>query len=138
MITSIITFLGSSFFSSVFQLISQWKRDKQQLELAKLSLQGSAITAQVSEMQGARATDSDSIIKRLLSIIIVFIVFVVPTLVMLFKPDMTITMAYFNFIGSDKSILEYISSNGYIIFPYQTMIAEMVLGYYFGRSLVRR
>lgn len=138
MLSSIITLLGSSFFSSVFQLITQSKENSCKVKLAEIAAGSELAAQQVAEMMNARQTDNDSWVKRILAIIVVFVVFVAPTFIGLVHPSLNVAFLYYDFSGSLSLPLKQTITHGFTIFPYQVTASEVVLGFYFGRSIVRR
>lgn len=144
MLTSIFTFLGSSFVSSMWQYLVQKQQDTHEREMALIAQRKTEVELQAKETESARKVDSDSWIKRAMAIIVVFSIVLLPKLVMILKPDLLMTFGYFDIFGgglfsSTKETIKYIViDKGFLITPFDTLYCEMVLGMYFGRSIVRR
>jgi len=137
----IITLLGSTILSGTLKLWSQSikaKQQEQQLLIARAAVQ-------ISSFKNAREYKNKGFAwtRRIIALTTVFAVVLLPKIVAIYYPEITVTVGYTEFrpkflFLAEKESLAWISLKGLVITPLDTNLVGAIVGMYFGGSLVKR
>ena len=137
----IITMLGSTLLGGFMSMWSQSlkaKQTQQKMLLARAEVQQEAI-------KSAREYDNSGFqwTRRIIALTAIFAIVVLPKVVAVFFPDISVTVGYtefrpgFMFIP-EKEVLQWKALQGLVITPLDTNLVGAIVGMYFGGSLVKR
>ena len=138
----IITMLGSTLLSGVMSL---WAESRK----AKAEEQRLLITRGEFEMKAVRAARNNKNegfqwTRRIIALTAVFSIIVLPKLVAIFAPDISVTVGYTEFrpgfllFTQDVEIFKWITFEGLVITQLDTNLVSAIIGMYFGGSLVKK
>ena len=136
-----VTMLGSTIMSGVMSMISQSlkaKQEQQKLLLARAEFQAETYRA-------AREYDNTGFqwTRRIIAILAVVSIIVLPKVIAMIYPEITVTVGYTEFrpgflFVPEKEIMEWRQMYGLVITPLDTNLVGAIVGMYFGGSLVKR
>ncbi len=138
-----ITMLGSTVLGGVMSLWSQSikaKQAEQKMLLARANVQQKGFKeAREYGNEGFQWT------RRIIALTAVFAIVLLPKLVPIFQPDMSVIVGYLEFKPAffflpEKEIMKWVtlSSNSLVITPLDTNLVAAIIGLYFGGSLVKK
>lgn len=138
----IITMLGSTVLGG---LLSVWAESRK----AKAEQQKLLITRGEFEMkavEAARNVDNKGFqwTRRIIALTSVFAIVVLPKLVAVYYPDVSVTVGYtqwnpgFLFFKEGREVFEWITFQGLVITQLDTNLVSAIIGMYFGGSLVKK
>ena len=137
----IITMLGSTILSGTLKLWSQSIKAKQQEQQLLIARAG----VQISSFKDAREYKNKGFAwtRRIIALTTVFAVVLLPKIVAIYYPEITVTVGYTEFrpkflFLAEKESLSWISLKGLVITPLDTNLVGAIVGMYFGGSLVKR
>ena len=138
----IITMLGSTLLSSLLSLWSQSRKakaDEQKLLITRGEFQLKAIeSARSVKDKGFTFT------RRVIALTSIFAIILLPKLVAVYYPDVSVTVGYTNwnpgfwFFREGREVFEWITFQGLVITQLDTNLVSAIIGMYFGGSLVKR
>ncbi len=81
--------------------------------------------------------------RRIIALTAVFAIVLLPKLIAVFYPEITVTVGYTQFkpglfFVPEKEIMKWESLQGLVITPLDTNLVGAIIGMYFGGSLVKR
>ena len=138
----IITMLGSTILGG---LLSVWAESRK----AKAEQQKLLITRGEFEMkavEAARNVDNKGFqwTRRIIALTSVFAIVVLPKLVAVYYPEVSVTVGYtqwnpgFLFFKEGRELFESITFQGLVITQLDTNLVSAIIGMYFGGSLVKK
>jgi len=138
----IITMLGSTLLSSLLSIWSQSRKAKaeeQQLLITRGEFQLQAIEA-------ARNVKDNgfTFTRRVIALTSIFAIILLPKLVAVYYPDVSVTVGYTNwmpgfwFFKEGREIFEWVTFQGLVITQLDTNLVSAIIGMYFGGSLVKK
>ena len=138
-----ITMLGSTVLGGVMSIWSQSikaKQAEQKMLLARADVQQKGFKeAREYNNEGFQWT------RRIIALTAVFAVVLLPKLMPIFQPDVSVIVGYLEFKPSfffipEKEIMKWVtlSSNSLVITPLDTNLVSAIIGLYFGGSLVKK
>jgi hypothetical protein len=138
-----ITMLGSTVLGGVMSIWSQSikaKQQEQQMLIQRANTQTEAFKqAREYENVGFQWT------RRIIALTAVFAIVLLPKLMPIFQPDVSVIVGYLEFKPGfffipEKEIMKWItlSSNSLVITPLDTNLVSAIIGLYFGGSLVKK
>tara|TARA_A100000171_G_C2118418_1_gene139256 strand:- start:379 stop:813 length:435 start_codon:yes stop_codon:yes gene_type:complete len=138
----IITMLGSTILGG---LLSVWAESRK----AKAEQQKLLITRGEFEMkavEAARNVDNKGFqwTRRIIALTSVFAIVVLPKLVSVYYPEVSVTVGYtqwnpgFLFFKEGREVFEWITFQGLVITQLDTNLVSAIIGMYFGGSLVKK
>jgi|TARA_R100001460_G_scaffold97435_1_gene140015 hypothetical protein len=138
----IITMLGSTILGG---LLSVWAESRK----AKAEQQKLLITRGEFEMkavEAARNVDNKGFqwTRRIIALTSVFAIVVLPKLVAVYYPEVSVTVGYtqwnpgFLFFKEGREVFEWITFQGLVITQLDTNLVSAIIGMYFGGSLVKK
>jgi len=138
----IITMLGSTVLGG---LLSVWAESRK----AKAEQQKLLITRGEFEMkavEAARNVDNKGFqwTRRIIALTSVFAIVVLPKLVAVYYPEVSVTVGYtqwnpgFLFFKEGREVFEWITFQGLVITQLDTNLVSAIIGMYFGGSLVKK
>jgi hypothetical protein len=138
-----ITMLGSTVLGGVMSIWSQSikaKQAEQKMLLARADVQQKGFKeAREYGNEGFQWT------RRIIALTAVFAIVLLPKLMPIFQPDVSVIVGYLEFKPSflflpEKEIMKWItlSSNSLVITPLDTNLVAAIIGLYFGGSLVKK
>jgi hypothetical protein len=138
-----ITMLGSTVLGGVMSIWSQSikaKQQEQQMLIQRANTQTEAFKqAREYENVGFQWT------RRSIALTAVFAIVLLPKLMPIFQPDVSVIVGYLEFKPGfffipEKEIMKWItlSSNSLVITPLDTNLVSAIIGLYFGGSLVKK
>ena len=138
-----ITMLGSTVLGGVMSLWSQSikaKQAEQKMLLARADVQQKGF-------KEAREYDNEGFqwTRRIIALTAVFAIVLLPKLMPIFQPDVSVIVGYLEFKPAffflpEKEIMKWVtlSSNSLVITPLDTNLVAAIIGLYFGGSLVKK
>ena len=137
----IITLLGSTVLSGVLKMCSQSLKAKQTQQKMLISRAG----VQIKSFKDAREYENTGFAwtRRIIALTAVFAIVLLPKLIAVFYPEITVTVGYTQFkpglfFVPEKEIMKWESLQGLVITPLDTNLVGAIIGMYFGGSLVKR
>jgi hypothetical protein len=137
----IITLLGSTVLSGVLKMWSQSLKAKQVQQKMLIARAG----VQIKSFKDAREYENTGFAwtRRIIALTAVFAVVLLPKLIAVFYPEITVTVGYTQFkpglfFVPEKEIMKWESLQGLVITPLDTNLVGAIIGMYFGGSLVKR
>ena len=137
----IITLLGSTVLSGVLKMWSQSLKAKQVQQKMLIARAG----VQIKSFKDAREYENTGFAwtRRIIALTAVFAVVLLPKLIAVFYPEITVTVGYTQFkpglfFVPEKEIMKWESLQGLVITPLDTNLVGAIIGTYFGGSLVKR
>ena len=138
-----ITMLGSTVLGGVMSIWSQSIKAKQAEQ--KMLLQ----RAEVQQQGFKEAREYENVgfqwTRRIIALLAVFSIVVLPKLMPLVSPDVSVIVGYLEFKPGflflpEKEIMKWVtlSSNSLVITPLDTNLVAAIIGLYFGGSLVKK
>ena len=137
----IITMLGSTLLGGLMSLWSQSikaKQAQQAMLMERAKFQQKAVKdAREYENVGFQWT------RRIIALTAIFSIVVLPKVVAIFYPDISVTVGYTEFrpgfmFFSEKEVLKWRALQGLVITPLDTNLVGAIVGMYFGGSLVKK
>jgi len=138
-----ITMLGSTVLGGVMSIWSQSIKAKQAEQ--KMLLQRADV--QMKGFKEAREYNNEGFqwTRRIIALTAVFAIVLLPKLMPIFQPDVSVIVGYLEFKPSfffipEKEIMKWVtlSSNSLVITPLDTNLVSAIIGLYFGGSLVKK
>ena len=137
----LVTMLGSTILSGVMSMMSQnmkAKQDHHKMLLARGKFQVEAFTA--AREYGNKGFQWT---RRIIAILAVLSIVVLPKVVVIFFPEISVTVGYTEFRPGfffipEKEVLEWKALKGLVITPLDTNLVGAIVGMYFGGSLVKK
>ncbi len=137
----IITLLGSTVLSGVLKMWSQSLKAKQVQQKMLIARAG----VQIKSFKDAREYENTGFAwtRRIIALTAVFAIVLLPKLIAVFYPEITVTVGYTQFkpglfFVPEKEIMKWESLQGLVITPLDTNLVGAIIGMYFGGSLVKR
>ena len=137
----IITMLGSTLLGGLMSLWSQSikaKQAQQKMLMERAKFQQKAVKdAREYENTGFQWT------RRIIALTAIFAIVVLPKVVAVFYPEISVTVGYTEFrpgfmFFSEKEVLKWRALQGLVITPLDTNLVGAIVGMYFGGSLVKK
>ena len=138
-----ITMLGSTVLGGVMSIWSQSIKAKQAEQ--KMLIQRAEV--QQKGLKEAREYENVGFqwTRRIIALLAVFSIVVLPKLMPLVSPDVSVIVGYLEFKPGflflpEKEIMKWVtlSSNSLVITPLDTNLVAAIIGLYFGGSLVKK
>jgi len=138
-----ITMLGSTVLGGVMSIWSQSIKAKQAEQKMLLA------RADVQQKGFKEAREYDNVgfqwTRRIIALTAVFAIVLLPKLMPILSPDITVIVGYLEFKPAffflpEKEIMKWVtlSSNSLVITPLDTNLVSAIIGLYFGGSLVKK
>ena len=137
----IITMLGSTLLGGLMSLWSQSikaKQAQQAMLMERAKFQQKAVKdAREYENTGFQWT------RRIIALTAIFAIVVLPKVVAVFYPEISVTVGYTEFrpgfmFFSEKEVLKWRALQGLVITPLDTNLVGAIVGMYFGGSLGKK
>ena len=137
----IITMLGSTMLGGLMSVWSQSikaKQAQQKMLMERAKFQQKAVqSAREYENVGFQWT------RRIIALTAIFAIVVLPKVVAVFYPEISVTVGYTEFrpgfmFFSEKEVLKWRALQGLVITPLDTNLVGAIVGMYFGGSLVKK
>ena len=137
----IITMLGSTLLGGLMSMWSQSIKAKQ----AQQAMLMERAKFQQKAVQSAREYDNAGFqwTRRIIALTAIFAIVVLPKVVAVFYPEISVTVGYTEFrpgflFFSEKEVLKWRALQGLVITPLDTNLVGAIVGMYFGGSLVKK
>ena len=137
----IITMLGSTILGG---LMSMWSQSLKAKELQQKMLMERA-KFQAETVKSAREYDNAGFqwTRRIIALTAIFAIVVLPKVVAVFYPEISVTVGYTQFkpgffFVPEKEVMQWVALQGLVITPLDTNLVGAIVGMYFGGSLVKR
>ena len=137
----IITMLGSTILGG---LMSMWSQSLKAKELQQKMLMERA-KFQAETVKSAREYDNAGFqwTRRIIALTAIFAIVVLPKVVAVFYPEISVTVGYTQFkpgffFVPEKEVMQWVALKGLVITPLDTNLVGAIVGMYFGGSLVKR
>ena len=137
----IITMLGSTLLGGFMSMWSQSIKAKQ----ANQAMLMERAKFQQKAVQSAREYDNAGFqwTRRIIALTAIFSIVVLPKVVAIFYPEISVTVGYTEFRPGfffipEKEVLEWKALKGLVITPLDTNLVGAIVGMYFGGSLVKK
>lgn len=141
----LITMLGSTILGGVMSIMAQ--RVKAQQEQQKMLLQRAEFNrSAVKDAREAGKTDTHfAWTRRLIALSAVFAIIVLPKLVAVWYPDVSVIVGYSEMqttfwgmiFGGDTEVVKWQAARGFVITPLDTHIVSAIVGLYFGAGFTK-
>ena len=140
----LITMLFSTILGGVMSLIGQNQKNK--LEQQKMMLQTASFKAdQVNAARDAGKNDKHfAWTRRLIALSAVFSIIVLPKLVAVWYPDISVYVGYtevqggfLNWLFGPEEAIQWKMAKGFVITPLDTHIVSAIVGLYFGAGFTK-
>jgi hypothetical protein len=140
----LITMLFSTVLGGVMSVIGQNQKNK--LEQQKMMLQTASFKAdQVNAARDAGKNDKHfAWTRRLIALSAVFSIIVLPKLVAVWYPDVSVIVGYtemngglWNWLFGPAESTMWVSARGFVITPLDTHIVSAIVGLYFGAGFTK-
>jgi hypothetical protein len=141
----LITMLGSTILGGVMSIMGQ--RMKAQQEQQKMLLQRAEFNrSAVNDAREAGKTDTHfAWTRRLIALSAVFAIIVLPKLVAVWYPDVSVIVGYSEMqttfwgmlFGGDTEVVKWQAARGFVITPLDTHIVSAIVGLYFGAGFAK-
>lgn len=141
----LITMLGSTVLGGVMSIMGQ--RMKAQQEQQKMLLQRAEFNrSAVNDAREAGKTDTHfAWTRRLIALSAVFAIIVLPKLVAVWYPDVSVIVGYSEMqttfwgmlFGGDTEVVKWQAARGFVITPLDTHIVSAIVGLYFGAGFAK-
>ena len=140
----LITMLFSTVLGGVMSVIGQNQKNK--LEQQKMMLQTASFKAdQVNAARDAGKNDKHfAWTRRLIALSAVFSIIVLPKLVAVWYPEVTVIVGYtemngglWNWLFGPSESIMWVSARGFVITPLDTHIVSAIVGLYFGAGFTK-
>mgnify|MGYP000386211488 CR=1 FL=1 len=141
----LITMLGSTVLGGVMSVWGQSIKAKEAQQ--KMLLQRANFNAeQVNTAREAGKTDTHfAWTRRLIALSAVFAIIVLPKLVAVWYPDVSVIVGYSEIqkgflggiFGGDSEIVKWQAARGFVITPLDTHIVSAIVGLYFGAGFTK-
>lgn len=138
-----ITMLGSTVLGGVMSIWSQSIKAKQAEQ--KMLIQRAEIQQQGFKEAREYSNEGFQWTRRIIALTAVFAIVLLPKLMPIFQPDVSVIVGYLEFKPAfffipEKEIMKWItlSSNSLVITPLDTNLVSAIIGLYFGGSLVKK
>ena len=140
----LITMLFSTVLGGVMSIIGQNQKNK--LEQQKMMLQTASFKAdQVNAARDAGKTDSHfAWTRRLIALSAVFSIIVLPKIVAVWYPDVSVYVGYteatggfWNWMFGPDDAIQWKMAKGFVITPLDTHIVSAIVGLYFGAGFTK-
>ena len=136
-----ITMLGSTILGGVMSIWSQSIKAKQAEQ--KMLIQRAEVQQQ--GFKEAREYDNKGFqwTRRIIALTAVFAIILLPKLMPIFQPDVSVIVGYLEFKPAfffipEKEVMEWKALKGLVITPLDTNLVGAIVGMYFGGSLVKK
>ena len=137
----IITMLGSTLLGGLMSLWSQSIKAKQAQQVMLME----RAKFQQKAVKSAREYDNAGFqwTRRIIALTAIFAIVVLPKVVAVFYPEISVTVGYTEFrpgffFISEKEVLKWRALQGLVITPLDTNLVGAIVGMYFGGSLVKK
>ena len=137
----IITMLGSTILGG---LMSMWSQSLKAKELQQKMLMERA-KFQAETVKSAREYDNAGFqwTRRIIALTAIFAIVVLPKVVAVFYPEISVTVGYTQFkpgffFVPEKEVMQWVALKGLVITPLDTNLVGAIVGMYFGGSLVKK
>lgn len=141
----LITMLGSTVLGGVMSIMGQ--RMKAQQEQQKMLMERANFNAQqVNTAREAGKNDKHfAWTRRLIALSAVFAIIVLPKLVAVFYPDVSVIVGYSEMqtgfwktiFGGGEEVVKWRAAQGFVITPLDTHIVSAIVGLYFGAGFAK-
>lgn len=141
----LITMLGSTVLGGVMSIMGQ--RMKAQQEQQKMLMQRAEFNrSAVNDAREAGKTDTHfAWTRRLIALSAVFAIIVLPKLVAVWYPDVSVIVGYSEMqttfwgmlFGGDTEVVKWQAARGFVITPLDTHIVSAIVGLYFGAGFAK-
>ncbi len=138
----LITMLGSGLFGAIIKLWSQHlkARHAQHSQLLQSRDQQAGHFKEARELKDR----GFQITRRIIALTAVFSVVLLPKIVVLFWPDVSVMVGYteivtsgFWIFSSESEVIKWVALNGLVLTPLDTHLMSSIIGLYFGGTLAR-
>ena len=138
-----ITMLGSTVLGGVMSIWSQSIKAKQAEQ--KMLIQRAEVQQQGFKEAREYNNEGFQWTRRIIALTAVFAIVLLPKLMPIFQPDVSVIVGYLEFKPGfffipEKEIMKWVtlSSNSLVITPLDTNLVAAIIGLYFGGSLVKK
>ena len=139
----IITMLGSTLLSSVLSIWSQSRKAKEEQQKLLITRGEFEMKAKKQSLDHGLKDKGFAWTRRIIALTSVFAIVLLPKLVAVYYPDVSVTVGYTNwnpgflFFREGREIFEWISFQGLVITQLDTNLVSAIIGMYFGGSLAK-
>lgn len=140
----LITMLGSTVLGGVMSIWGQSIKAREANNKMLLE-RANANASFAKEARDAGKTDKHfAWTRRLIALASVFAIIVLPKLVAVWYPDVTVYVGYteavggfWNLFGGDQEAIQWVTARGFVITPLDTHIVSAIVGLYFGAGFTK-
>jgi len=139
----IITMLASTVLGGIMSVWAESRKAKAEQQKLLITRGEFDMKARKQSMEHGLKDKGFAWTRRIIAISSVFAIVILPKLVAVYYPDVSVTVGYTNwnpgfwFLKEGREFLEWITFNGLVITQLDTNLVSAIIGMYFGGSLVK-
>ena len=139
----IITMLASTILGGLMSIWAESRKAKAENEKLLITRGEFDMKARKQSIEAGQKDKGFAWTRRIIALTSVFAIVLLPKLVAVYYPDVSVTVGYTNwnpgfwFIQEGREIFEWITFEGLVITQLDTNLVSAIIGMYFGGSLVK-
>ena len=139
----IITMLASTVLGGIMSVWAESRKAKAEQQKLLITRGEFDMKARKQAIQAGLADQGFAWTRRIIALSSVFAIVILPKLVAIYYPDVSVTVGYtqwnpgFWFIKEGREVFEWITFQGLVITQLDTNLVSAIIGMYFGGSLVK-
>ena len=139
----IITMLASTILGGLMSVWSESRKAKAEEQKLLITRGEFDMKARKQSIEAGQKDKGFAWTRRIIALTSVFAIVLLPKLVAVYYPDVSVTVGYTNwnpgfwFIQEGREIFEWITFEGLVITQLDTNLVSAIIGMYFGGSLVK-
>ena len=139
----IITMLGSTILGGVMSVWAESRKAKAEQQKLLITRGEFDMKERQQSLDHGLKDKGFAWTRRIIALSSIFAIVILPKLVAVYYPDITVTVGYtqwnpgFWFIKEGREIFEWITFQGLVITQLDTNLVSAIIGMYFGGSLVK-
>jgi len=139
----IITMLASTVLGGLMSVWAESRKAKAEQQKLLITRGEFEMKAREQSLNAGLADKGFAWTRRIIALTSVFAIVLLPKLVAVYYPDVSVTVGYTNwnpgfwFLKEGREIFEWITFKGLVITQLDTNLVSAIIGMYFGGSLVK-
>ena len=139
----IITMLASTVLGGLMSVWAESRKAKAEQQKLLITRGEFEMKARKQSIEAGQADKGFAWTRRIIALTSVFAIVLLPKLVAVYYPDVSVTVGYTNwnpgfwFLKEGREIFEWITFQGLVITQLDTNLVSAIIGMYFGGSLVK-
>ena len=139
----IITMLASTVLGGLMSVWAESRKAKAEQQKLLITRGEFEMKARKQSIEAGQADKGFAWTRRIIALTSVFAIVLLPKLVAVYYPDVSVTVGYTNwnpgfwFLKEGREVFEWITFQGLVITQLDTNLVSAIIGMYFGGSLVK-